>query len=355
MRRGIHLPLAVLASAACLAGAVGTAETAKRCWRPDDVAYAVMTQRICELNWALFQFGIPGYPPPSWNATAKVLGCWNLMAYNTNKYLSSGVYQSSVDNRCVLVFSGFHGALTGYLKAMAALINPPERWSMCKNQLYAPFVKVLRAHTALKNWTRIVDFIAGPKSTCAGGTATLLGESVGGSLAEIFATCSATGDLAQVQPKALPRVQVKELYTYGAMASSAFPLHNYSGVHLQKSSCFRGKRYFHSKDAISKLGNDFLLVHPHMDAVEIFDGKAKQTFLQYACRSIDATWDREVGEDKRISATTIVKSDTKVDMAAAHSIKKYVEEILQMTKQQAEQPPERHSHSMALMSMLDGI
>jgi len=209
MRRGIHLPLAVLASAACLAGAVGTAETAKRCWRPDDVAYAVMTQRICELNWALFQFGIPGYPPPSWNATAKVLGCWNLMAYNTNKYLSSGVYQSSVDNRCVLVFSGFHGALTGYLKAMAALINPPERWSMCKNQLYAPFVKVLRAHTALKNWTRIVDFIAGPKSTCAGGTATLLGESVGGSLAEIFATCSATGDLAQVQPKALPRVQVK--------------------------------------------------------------------------------------------------------------------------------------------------
>merc|ERR1719464_281866 len=88
--------------------------------------------------------------------------------YNTDEHMSSAVYQNQADGRCLLAFSGYHGKLTCYLHAATDLTTPMTTWDVCDHDVFAPFVKLLRGHTRLANWTKMADYLGGNESTCKG-------------------------------------------------------------------------------------------------------------------------------------------------------------------------------------------
>jgi len=258
----------------------------------DDLAMAKLTMRTCQINWALD--GDPKHKD-MWASTAKV-GCWTLLAYNTDKFFSSTVYQRGTDGRCALVFSGYHGALAGYARGMVSLQWPPTTWNMCGYQMYAPYVRLFQHHSSLGNWSMLMHKLAGPNSTCKGDPI-FAAESMGGSTGEMLAACGNTGRLDELLPKGLqglPGFHLQDLYTFGSPAATTVPITNT----LRPDGCFRGKRIFFSGDAIAHFGTLHHLQHPRMDAVQIWpsekglDGKLTKPSAQaYPCESREAVAD----------------------------------------------------------------
>uniref|UniRef100_A0A7S0A0L4 Fungal lipase-type domain-containing protein n=1 Tax=Pyrodinium bahamense TaxID=73915 RepID=A0A7S0A0L4_9DINO len=283
------------------------------CEDVDQIAYAEMASRICELQYTLDP-SLPTPRRPTWKEAIYVKGCWKLKAYNSDLQMSTGVYQNARNGRCVLAVSGIHGTILGVEKTFALLTSPPEKWKVCDSLMYAPFVKTWRRHTSLANWTRVTNFLA---SHC-NSKVTITGQSLGGATAEILAACASANQLAQLQPPENPSFRVKDIHTYGAMASATTPLRNSSGG----SPCLRGRRWFHAEDPIARFGPAFGLVHPLMDATEIFTGAdGSLTFRDYDCQSAES-----------ISDTALGKAVTLADMQdlsatgwiASHQLESYI-------------------------------
>uniref|UniRef100_A0A7S2CID9 Uncharacterized protein n=1 Tax=Alexandrium andersonii TaxID=327968 RepID=A0A7S2CID9_9DINO len=214
--------------------------------------------------------------------------CWSLLEYNTDKFLSSTVYQNQNDGRCVLAFSGYHGALAGYTRGTAALVWPPQTWNICGQDMYAPYVRLLRHHFSLANWSKLVHTFAGPAPVCKG-ELVFAAESMGGSAGEMLATCANNDMLHELMDENIPSFQLQTLYTYGASAASTKPMFN----SLRKDGCFKGKRIYLSKDPVAQFGAFFNLKHPRMDAVEIWANEQGKnpSVRAYPCGSDEAITD----------------------------------------------------------------
>jgi len=300
MARGTKLLVAVLAAVAVAAS--GLRRHADTC-EPDEVAFAQLTAATCVVNWAFFN--VPGAPAnfTSPDRLANV-GCWRLLGYNTDKFLSSTVYQNRQDGRCALAFSGYHGMLAGYLRGIGALVWPPQTWDMCGQKVYAPYARLMRHHTALANWSKLVHLMAGPESPCRG-ELTFTAESMGGSGGEMLAACASAGRLDELQDAKLPSFRFQTLFTFGAPASAVEPLVN----HAREDGCFKGKRIFFAQDPVAHFGAFFGLKHPRMDAIEIWPGNATSnpSVKVYPCSS------RESGEDAKHAQPSPVASDVRFD------------------------------------------
>jgi len=238
----------------------------------DDIAFAKMTSMTCVVNWAL-----KGERP--WSDLTPI-GCWDMLAYNTDTFFSSTVYQNRQDKRCSLVFSGYHGALAGYIRGALSLVTPLTTWKLCGYDMYAPYVRLLRHHTSLGNWSKLTRLLAGPESTCKG-EINFMAESMGGSSGEILAACANQGMIDQLQSKSATPFKLQNLYTFGAPAASKQAIKN----SLRKDGCFQGKRFFFASDVIAHLGSAVSLHHPNMDAVELWPQKTGPTLKAWRCGS----------------------------------------------------------------------
>jgi len=232
----------------------------------DEVSFALITSATCTINWSLKG----QHSTMTMDKVGKV-GCWELRGYNTDKFLSSTVYQNAQDGRCVLSFSGYHGALAGYLRGSAALVWPPETWNLCGYDMYAPYVRLLRHHTSLGNWSTLMNLLAGPESPCRGELA-FAAESMGGTAGEMLTACANNGSLHELMDASTPHFNLQTLYTFGSPAGTVRPLVN----NLREDGCFKGKRIYQSKDVIAHFGALYGMQHPRMDSVEIWTGSAGQ-------------------------------------------------------------------------------
>eukprot|EP00408_Alexandrium_pacificum_P062158 CAMPEP_0171171048 /NCGR_PEP_ID=MMETSP0790-20130122/9020_1 /TAXON_ID=2925 /ORGANISM="Alexandrium catenella, Strain OF101" /LENGTH=350 /DNA_ID=CAMNT_0011635897 /DNA_START=73 /DNA_END=1125 /DNA_ORIENTATION=+ len=253
----------LVASVALASSASGLRQRRGSCGE-DDVNFAEIALYTGYTNWDLRNSS-------KWEKSGNVGdhdGCWERMAYNTDMYMSSTVYQNKQDGRCVLGFSGYHGRLAGYVRAIFDLTMPPETQFTCGRMLFSPYVKLLRHHTGLGNWSKLVRLFAGPDRVCEG-ELTLTGHSMGGSVAEMLAWCGNNGSLAELQDASLPNYTIETLFTFGAPATAAEPLTNT----LREDGCFKGRRIFFDWDPIEKFNRMFNVKHPHMDAVMIYPGQ----------------------------------------------------------------------------------
>uniref|UniRef100_A0A7S1SET1 Uncharacterized protein n=1 Tax=Alexandrium catenella TaxID=2925 RepID=A0A7S1SET1_ALECA len=264
MARSARLVLAALAAAPLASVGLRVQEVGK--CEEDEVAFAKMTTVTCMLNWVL-------------KGDKRVLslhetqhqGCWDQLEYNTDKFLSSALYQNSQDGRCALIFSGYHGALAGYSRGVGALVWPPETWDVCGGDMYAPYVRLLRHHTSLGNWSTLMNLLAGPESPCRGELA-FAAESMGGTAGEMLTACANNGSLHELMDASTPHFNLQTLYTFGSPAGTVRPLVN----NLREDGCFKGKRIYQSKDVIAHFGALYGMQHPRMDSVEIWTGSAGQ-------------------------------------------------------------------------------
>mmetsp|Transcript_41291 Transcript_41291/g.95601 ORF Transcript_41291/g.95601 Transcript_41291/m.95601 type:complete len:344 (-) Transcript_41291:103-1134(-) len=283
---------------------------------PDEVAFAKLTSRTCTINWALMNW------QKSFSDVEKV-GCWNLQAFNTDQFMSSTLYQHERDGRCALVFSGYHGALAGYIRAGVSLVSPPTTWDVCGNKMYAPYVRLLRHHTHLANWSKLVHLMAGPATRCRG-EPIFMAESMGGSSGEILAACANAGRLHELQEPALPGFHIQTLYTFGAPAASVEPITN----SLRSDGCFKGKRIYFSGDGIAHFGSFFRLLHPRMDAVELWPADPKTganpSAQAYACSSKEAVWDGKNTKPPPLQVDLHFKGKTDVSQ---HEITSYESDL----------------------------
>jgi len=246
----------------------------------DDIAYSMMTERICKINWVLSNKATMRW------VDVKSVGCWKLLAFNTDNYMSSGVYQNQNDNRCTLVFSGYHGKLVGGMKAISDTVQiPPKKVQMCGNNMYEPFVKLMRRHFSLANWSNVAEALGGRGTTCSDISVTA--ESMGGSAAEILAGCANMGQLETLQNKSLPSFKISSLFTFGGIGPSTEPIKNPS----RSDGCFPGMRFFISGDMYAGLGKTIGLHHSRMDATEIFHTSSGVSRRIYSCQSDDAVND----------------------------------------------------------------
>mmetsp|Transcript_85545 Transcript_85545/g.265993 ORF Transcript_85545/g.265993 Transcript_85545/m.265993 type:complete len:352 (-) Transcript_85545:105-1160(-) len=280
MARSTKLFLAVQAATAFTA--MGLRSRPGTC-DEDEVSFARITTETCGINWVL-----NGQRPYSTIEGISRQGCWEMKAYNTDNFLSSTVWQNSQDGRCALSFSGYHGKLVGYLRGMAALVWPPQVWNVCGHKMFAPYVRLLRHHLALGNWSKMVNTIAGPDTTCKG-ELTFVAESMGGSAGEMLAACADAGRLDELADGKLPSFKFQTLYTFGSPASALQPLSNSQ----RKDGCFKGKRIFFAEDPIAHIGALFHLQHPRMDAIEIWPGTSTSnpSVKVYPCSAPAATED----------------------------------------------------------------
>lgn len=240
----------------------------------------------CQLNWILNKRSIMPFTMED-----PRVGCWKLLGYNTDKFLSSTVFQNSQDGRCILSFSGYHGALAGYARGSSALTFPPQTWNACGHDFYAPYVRLLRHHAALSNFSKLMDTIAGPESPCKG-ELSFAAESMGGSCGEMLATCANQGRLKELLPQSkLDGFKLQNLYSFGTPAASATPMTN----SLREDGCFKGKRIFLAADPIARFGTIYNMKHPRMDAVEIWpNGNGTNPSVQvYPCKAESTIHDDE--------------------------------------------------------------
>lgn len=221
------------------------------------------------------------------------VGCWNMIRYNTDKFLSSALWHNSEDGRCTLSFSGYHGSLAGYTRGVAALVWPPAAWNVCGQEMFAPYVRLMRHHMALSNWSAIVRKMAGPEAVCKG-ELTFAAESMGGSAGEQLAACANAGRQSELMDAALPHFTISSFYTYGAPAASVKPIVN----PLREDGCFKGKRIFFATDPIAHIGALFNLQHPRMDAVEIWTPKTRG--VNPSLRALSCKGDLVLGDEEHV-------------------------------------------------------
>mmetsp|Transcript_71391 Transcript_71391/g.220700 ORF Transcript_71391/g.220700 Transcript_71391/m.220700 type:complete len:344 (+) Transcript_71391:89-1120(+) len=282
----------------------------------DDISYAEMTTRICQVNWVFM--GQSGY---HWKDVDQV-GCWKLKALNTNALMSSGVYQNENDGRCTLVFSGYHGKLRG---AYSAITDTVKLWrnkqEMCGYTVYQPFVRLLQIHTASGNWSKIADALGGPSSTCT--HVTVAAESMGGSVGEILAACANQGLLSQsgLQNASLPTFQIQKLYTFGSVAPATEPIRN----PLRADGCFEGLRLYIHGDFYVGMGHHIGMSHSRVDAREIFHTRSGGVARRdYACNSTDAIGDKR---HKPPPASEAISAQQRVNDMSNHEITTYMRDM----------------------------
>jgi len=254
----------------------GTANHTMSCV-PEDIAFANLAGHACSINAAL-KFD----NRTDWMSHTTV-GCWRMLVFNTNSDVTSTVYQNLHDGRCVLAFSGIHGGLDGDLK----LLSPPTTWEMCGGEhMWAPYVKVLRQHTALSNWSRAMHLLSGENGTCRG-EPIITTQSLGGALAEIMAFCYNAGKAGDLQDPSIPNFPIQTLWTFGSPASARRPLTN---VHA-KDGCFKGARVFLANDPIVRYsGKAFRLKHARQHALELWPGR-QPAAKGWPCNSTQAVND----------------------------------------------------------------
>lgn len=245
--------------------------------------------------------------------------CWNLVYYNSDNIQTSGLYMNAHDKRCALVLSGFHATAHNYMQTGLALSFPPERWPMCGNEMYAPVVKLTRHHTALGNWSKMARFLAGPKCS----SITVIGESLGGSAAEILAACSGRRELGQLQHVRLPHFKVSEVFTFGAFPSAEKPITNVSAP----NRCVAGRRVVHANDLFAQWTSTLGLKHPAMDTIVMFEAARGWNYTRFRCFQKEATSDdgfwAKIGIQVQ-TPTALLKSEKAVDAIAAHTIPRYI-------------------------------
>jgi len=308
--------LLLAVSATLAGGAAGLRQRQENCGA-DDINFAAITLNSCSLNWDLRE-------------KAKIeksrhvgdhKGCWERLAYNTDKFMSSTLYQNKQDGRCALGFSGYHGALAGYIRGAFALTWPPKSERACGRMLFSPYLRLLRHHTNLSNWSSMVHLFAGPDRVCQG-EVTLTAESMGGSAGEMLAWCGNNGRLADVQSPSLPNYTIETLFTFGAPASAVEPLNNT----LREDGCFKGKRILYSSDPIAKFNRMFNVKHPRMDAVIIYPGK-KPAVKIFACASQEAISDGMNGKKPKAAMAndTLSQKDP-----MSHAVSSYMDTIRYM-------------------------
>mmetsp|Transcript_75715 Transcript_75715/g.201176 ORF Transcript_75715/g.201176 Transcript_75715/m.201176 type:complete len:340 (-) Transcript_75715:35-1054(-) len=296
-----------------------------------------MTQRVCEFNWALnpnLPVNDPGVKGANWPDTVSVGGCWNLQLYNTDRYMTSAVYQHARSKRCVLAISGYHGGQNGFMSTMMAATQPKESWKMCGNELHAPVVIQFRKHAQLENWTSIAEFLGGNRSTCR--DIVLTGESMGASVSEMMVGCSTTGQMGELQPKELPSFDIKAIYTFGAFAISTSPIKNASS----HTGCVEGKRIFHSADVFSQWAKNIGMHHPQMDAMRLYEMNGVYSYDALKCGNKDAiesdmsTPSFGLGGPSKggvvedaMKMARLMKNDNKVNTLSAHAIPHMVKQI----------------------------
>jgi len=304
--------LAASMAAGLLGGVSGLrVETKQRC-EPDDVSFAEITAHACSINW---QIAEQAQGKNHDFNKSETVSCWKRLAYNTDKFLSSILYQHE-DGRCVIGMSGYHGALVGYMRGVFALLMPPVDRDACGARMYAPFLRLLRHHTALGNWSKMVHLINGDNKTCTG-PITIAAESMGGSAAEMLAYCGNNGMQGEVQDPSLPNFQTMSLYSYGAPASSSFPLNN----SLREDGCFKGKRILFKGDPIATFIGAFKQKHAYTDTVLVYGSKKKTTppaIRVFECRSDNATTDRSHKRPRDMPVNGSFKLD-----GIAHSVYTY--------------------------------
>jgi len=299
------------------------------------ISYSLMTQRATEFNWAVnpnYHVQDSGVKNASWEGTKTVGGCWDLKLYNTNKKLSSLLYQHVHDGRCVLAVSGYHGSENGVLKTFMEAMQPAENWVMCDNQVHAPVVIQFRRHSLLANWSDISQFLGGEKSTCS--DIVVAGDSMGGSIAELMVGCGTLGQMNMLQPKILPSFNIKAVYSFGAFAVSTKPLRNASA----ENGCINGKRFFHSGDKIAQWTKGLGMVHPAMDALRLYEGEAGNTYDSLRCTSQDTSHtDMDVdipftaggisAAQREITRKTQLSMGGSVNVLTAHAMPHYVKQL----------------------------
>lgn len=301
---------ALLGSAAGLR-ARAVQESEKACGA-DDVNFAKITANSCGINWI-----ISGRNRQNLSMASEVgeqPGCWKMRAYNTDKFLSSTLYQNERDGRCIIGVSGYHGLLAGYIRGGISVVSPPRTWNVCGAEMFAPYVRLFRHHTKLGNWSKIINFIAGPDSSCKGELA-LTAESMGGASGEMLAYCANAGRLHELQDASLPNFTLQTLYTFGSQASARQPLTN----RFREDGCFKGKRIFFSLDALSHVNLVFNMKHARMDAVEIWQGKPVAVKV-YECKSKTAVNDNMHKKPAPLKNLTM---NTKSHDLVQHSVDDY--------------------------------
>mmetsp|Transcript_49795 Transcript_49795/g.115600 ORF Transcript_49795/g.115600 Transcript_49795/m.115600 type:complete len:358 (-) Transcript_49795:119-1192(-) len=302
------------------------------------VAYALMTQRVCEFNWALDPalmgtFPDPGVHNPNWPDTEQVDECWHLERYSTDRFMTTAVYQHRDHQQCVLAISGYHGTQNGFMKTILAATSPPEKWEMCNNFMHAPVVKQFRHHTSLENWSSIVNYLAN-EGSCRDITVT--GDSLGGSVAEMLVGCGTVGEMFKLQPEGLPTFSIKAVYTFGAFATSTVPIRNNSA----ENGCIAGKRIFHEADKFAQWAKSEGLLHPFMDAVKLVESNGKSSYENLRCLS-RASYDSDLDTPlfggpllRKLKSVRTAKAgvrvDDDVDILSAHAIPHYVKQLRAM-------------------------
>eukprot|EP00413_Alexandrium_margalefii_P018852 CAMPEP_0204532266 /NCGR_PEP_ID=MMETSP0661-20131031/11631_1 /ASSEMBLY_ACC=CAM_ASM_000606 /TAXON_ID=109239 /ORGANISM="Alexandrium margalefi, Strain AMGDE01CS-322" /LENGTH=363 /DNA_ID=CAMNT_0051538497 /DNA_START=77 /DNA_END=1168 /DNA_ORIENTATION=+ len=279
----------------------------------DDVAFGQIAWQACNINKELL-----ADTPAQW-AEHVNMGCWKMLAYTSDAHLTSVLYQDKNDGRCTLGLSGIHADQMGFAKGVGLMVWPPVIEKVCGGHVYAPFVKELRRHTALANWSRMIDIFGGPNTVCKGDRI-LTADSLGGPLSEILAFCWNQGIGDEIQNASIPAPPIDVLYTFGSPGSATRPLTNARS----KDGCFRGRRVFNFADIIAHLGGTVGMKHARVDALEIWPGK-QPAVKKWGCKSGEAVNDATHPKPPPVS-----KGDSQRDFNAGitqHELPSYIEDI----------------------------
>jgi len=279
----------------------------------DDVVFAKIAANSCMLNKDADNKTLREE-----DQTVGGPACWKLLAYNTDEYLTSTLYRNQQSGQCIIGISGYHDIFVGAF----AMTFPPGTRKFCGSRVFAPYVRVVKHHTNLSNWSTIVNLVAGPEAACSGEVA-LAGESLGGAVGEVIAHCSTAGSLHEVHGPGLPDFAVQTLYTFGAPATAERPLNN----SLHEDGCFKGKRIFFSTDPIATWHRFAGLQHAKMDSVEVYPAKKQApSVANYACNSKFASRDGRDGK----RPPPLPTNETVETEGIPHAITEY-QEILDFT------------------------
>jgi len=251
------------------------------------------------------------------NATAlsEQCGCWKRVRENGNGLWRTLLWQDMETGQCRLDFTGFGGSnSTNPITFVKTLAIPPVPLPVCGFGMWGPFVLDLREHIRMsRNFSDIMELLAGPKSTCKG-EIMVTGISMGGSIAEMVAGCANSGKLPELFDTHNMRTNwtVGELYLFAPQASATEPIRN--ALNPAKGHCFKGKRFYIQGDWMGGSLGALGIRHPHIETVEYFRGKDGPTYRVYPCYDEATTRDDSHEMPPELSKETTSRHHELIDL-----------------------------------------
>lgn len=177
---------------------------------------------------------------------------------------------------CVLSFGGTSSAVD----VMYGMHAFPMK-NICGHKFHNGFARLLLAELDSDRWKdEIMPVLEGP---LCDKKVTVVGHSIGGAMAEIFAACANSRKKKSASDERAVKIDVTvdRLYTYGAP-----PISNETVTDgMAEDGCFSGDRIYNANrvehDPIARLAFRIGFVHPQVDAVRYQFHRRKQVYERH--------------------------------------------------------------------------